>query len=231
MENNNIAEKVNRLLDEINFTLAQCKRSKNDLSIMAVTKNATVEQIIQAREAGLELFGENYINSAQLKIPLLLKNNLFSINQFHCIGHLQSNKVKKALTLFSSIDSVDSINLISEIQTKVSVDKPYSIMLEVKTSQDDSKFGFAPSDLLKVFPEIISFKNVNVTGFMTISTLNGSEKETRRCFSELRKTKELIESAFSVKIPFLSMGMSEDYKFAIQEGSNMLRLGRAIFGG
>ena len=232
MENNIICERIKIILNDIFSTIKKRKRTEQNIEIMAVTKNASIDQILMAQKCGINLFGENYLKDAINKIPTLLNYKQFDITKFHCIGHLQTNKIKKALSLFSSIDSVDTIYLAKEINQNISSQNiSYPIMLEVKTSKEESKFGFIPEEIIDSFGEIFSLKNIRVIGLMTIATWNDTEKETRRCFSLLKKIKEKIETTYKNLIPFLSMGMSEDYKIAIEEGSNMLRLGRAIFGG
>jgi hypothetical protein len=199
---------------------------------MVVTKCASLSQIIETKKAGLDLFGENYIKNASEKIPDLINTGLFQYDQFHMIGHLQTNKIKQAINFFSSIDSVDSVHLAQEIsKTAGNLEKSFPIMLEIKTSKDDTKFGFSEKNIMDDFGEIISLKHIRITGLMTIGTFRGTPKETKRCFILLRSIKDKLEKAYHYQIPVLSMGMSEDYPIAIKEGSNMLRIGRAIFGG
>lgn len=232
MENNTISNRVKSIQESIDLALIKSKRNSNDLKVMVVTKSANLQQIIEVRKAGFDLFGENYIQGALEKIPLLLKTGLFNNQQFHLIGHLQSNKIKKALSVFYSIDSIDSINLAKDIAFSLPEEKqPYPIMLEVKTSLDESKFGFSEDRLMDQFGELLLLKKLNIYGLMTIGTLDGTPMETKRCFALLRTIKEKLEDTYHYKIPILSMGMSEDYSIAIEEGSNMLRIGRAIFGG
>ena len=232
MENNNIPERIKLLQNAIDSTLIKAKRDHNSVKVMVVTKNASVKQIIETRNAGFDVFGENYLKNATEKFPQLINTGFFNYFQFHMIGHLQSNKVKKAISLFSSIDSIDSIHIAKEISKNViDNEKPYQIMLEVKTSNDELKYGFHPDIILDEFGELLQLKKIHIEGLMTIGTLNGSLKETIRCFALLRTIKEKLENSYHYQIPVLSMGMSEDYTIAIEEGSNMLRIGRAIFGG
>lgn len=232
MENNTIHDRIKSIEENIASVALKCKREVSSIIVMAVTKKASAEQIKEAQSCGLDLFGENYIREASEKIQYLVGLGGFKIEQFHFIGHLQSNKVKKAVSLFSSIDSVDSIHLASEISKSVKDSiLPYSILVEVKTSSDETKFGFDPIELPGLFEQILTMKTIKVNGLMTIGKYEGSEKETRYCFQILRETKEEIENRYKIKLPVLSMGMSHDYKIAIEEGSDMLRIGSAIFGG
>jgi PLP dependent protein len=232
VKNNSIRERIKLLQNTIDSVLIKTNRTNSDIQVMVVTKNAAIPQIIETKKAGLNLFGENYIKNAYEKIPSLINTNNFSYDQFHMIGHLQSNKVKQAVKLFSSIDSVDSLHLANEIAKNVDdQEKPYSIMLEVKTAKDESKFGFSEEIIMDEFGQLLLLKQLRVNGLMTIGTYEGTKKETTRCFVLLRTIKEKLEKAYQYPIPILSMGMSEDYSIAIEEGSNMLRIGRAIFGG
>lgn len=232
MENNNIQENIRLLQDVIDSVLIKTRRNRKDISLMVVTKNASVDQILETRDLGLNLFGENYLKDALVKIPQLISKGSFTTNQFHLIGHLQSNKVKKAISLFSSIDSIDTLYLAKEVAKNIiNPGKPYPIMLEIKTATDESKYGFSIDKIMDEFGEIESIKQIKIVGLMTIGTFSGSITETKRCFASLRNTKQKLEDAYHYKIPVLSMGMSDDFAIAIEEGSNMLRIGRAIFGG
>jgi len=232
VESNRIRDRIKTIREDVASVAMKCNRDVSLIQIMAVTKRATVEQIVEAKICGLDLFGENYIKDASFKIPPLLQMGGFGIEQFHLIGHLQSNKVKKAVSLFSSIDSVDSIHLVRQIAHYVSNRvNPYPIFLEIKTAADEAKSGFSPASILDLYGEIIQFDTITVRGLLTIGKLEGTETETRTCFQTLVRTKEKIEKSYSKRIPVLSMGMSNDYKIAIEEGSDMIRIGSAIFGG
>ena len=211
---------------------------------MCVSKKATTQNIIDAIECGEKLFGENYIQNAIPKIDEIHRvenlNYLYPYN-FSFIGHLQKNKVNKVLEHFSRIDSVDSVSLASTISShyeKLSTSRahittiePFPILLEVKTSKDESKFGILPEVLPFLIESILEFKNVKIEGFMTLATNTNDEKEICRCFSLLKSTQEKMETKFHTNFSVLSMGMSNDYQHAIKEGSTLLRIGSAIFGG
>lgn len=232
MESNTLLDNINRLKDEIALAASTANRNQDEIKLMAVSKNATTEQIIFARKSGIDLFGENYINQAVVKLPVLFDSKIFSKHNFHMIGHLQGNKVKKATSFFSGIDSVDSLQLANKIANELTeIKEIFPIMLEIKTAIDENKYGFNEKTLIENIPELLNLEKIKINGLMTIASLDASEKETRRCFAKLRKLKEKIKETFNFDIPFLSMGMSEDYKIAIEEGSNLIRIGRAIFGG
>jgi pyridoxal phosphate enzyme (YggS family) len=232
VENNCILDRIESLQEKIYLGMVKAGRDISDIRVMAVTKNASMSHIIQSREAGIDLFGENYLKDATDKIASLIQTENFRSEQFHLIGHLQTNKVKKAVSLFYSIDSIDSIKIAKEVAAQViNTSKPYPIMIEVKTSVDENKFGFLPDRIIDDFGEILSFPELEIQGLMTIGSLSGSYDEAKRCFASLYQTKVKIEQCYHYKIPCLSMGMSDDFAIAIEEGSNMLRIGRAIFGG
>jgi len=232
VENNLLLERIKNVKNELDSAILKTGRKLDEVKLMAVSKNASINQMIDAKKAGLDLFGENYLNKSIEKLPVLFNDGFFDKQNFHMIGHLQTNKVKKALSLFSCIESVDSLRLATEIASQVTdLQNPFPIMLEVKTSVDESKFGFEESVLLEKLPELLLLRTIHINGLMTIASLGGSCNETRRCFSKLRNLKEKIEHIFKINIPILSMGMSEDFKIAIEEGSNLIRIGRAIFGG
>jgi pyridoxal phosphate enzyme (YggS family) len=173
------------------------------------------------------MFGENRVQEAEQKFPVDRPRGM----DLHLIGHLQSNKAKKAVSLFDAIDSVDSLKLAQKLESLL--DKPLPILLEYKTAVNDSaKSGFeTPDELFSALEQISSFRHLTVKGLMTIGPLGAGEKETRNAFALLCKTAQMARLRFPhLDFSTLSMGMSQDYGWAIEEGSTRIRIGSALFG-
>ena len=201
----------------------------NQITLVAVTKDVEYLKLIEeAIAAGITDIGENRVQEAKPKIEAL--KSRYKNVKWHMIGHLQTNKVKTALELFDQIDSVDSLKLAEEIEKRSQ--KPAPVLIEVKTSEEATKFGVEPSELEALIGQISKLKNLKILGLMTLAPLTSDKEKARPYF---RKLKDLSERVKSLNLPnvemnYLSMGMTTDFEVAIEEGSNMVRLGRAIFG-
>lgn len=196
--------------------------------IIAVTKYFGADKLIEAYNYGLRDFAENRVQDALEKfgsLPDEIKQN----SRFHLIGHLQSNKVKKAVGNFYLIHSVDSMKL-AEAISKEALQKGIvqKILLQVNNANEEAKSGFAVEDLRKAFPEIIALKGVKVEGLMNIAPI-ASESELRVLFQGMLDLKQELEKDFAYELKELSMGMSSDYKIAVEYGSTMIRIGRKLF--
>jgi hypothetical protein len=180
--------------------------------------------------AGILHIGENRIQEAINKFKKIqTKENVYTKRM---IGHLQSNKINKALSYFDTIDSVDTLSLAKKLAVKSEERKTkIQIMLEINTSQEQSKFGFHPEDEQGLL-ETIELNNIKATGLMTLGPRTKEKKETEKAFALLRKTKERLNNQLpnGKNLTELSMGMSGDYEIAVKEGSTMVRLGTALFG-
>ncbi|MGH8003170.1 MAG: YggS family pyridoxal phosphate-dependent enzyme [Limisphaerales bacterium] len=210
--------------------LAAQKKSgrKQGVQIVAVTKNVTVERMREAIEAGFSTFGENRIQEALPKIEAIGKNA-----GWRMIGHLQTNKVKKAVEYFDAIDSVDSIVLAAEISKAAKAkNRIMPVLLEVNTSGEASKQGLPPDKTVAEAERIAGLENLSVDGLMTVGPLTADEKKQRAAFAMLRQLFEEIEKRkiFGPLFRHLSMGISADYPIAVEEGATMVRLGTALFG-
>jgi pyridoxal phosphate enzyme (YggS family) len=196
------------------------------VSLIAVSKTHPVEVIQEAVDAGQLIFGENRVQEAQPKITALAAKL-----QWHLIGHLQSNKVRLALPLFELIHGVDSLELLAHID-RVAGDLGLfpRVLLQVNVAGEASKFGFAPGKLLGLVEEIVKFERVQIEGLMTIPPLAPSPEHSRRYFVALRELRDKLASECRFPLPQLSMGMSNDFRVAIEEGATMVRVGTAIFG-
>jgi len=218
--------------------LKVCSKINQDagkITIIAVSKGRTLEQIKEAIDAGINDIGENRVQEARSKYSHLqtLASSLQPI-KWHMVGHLQTNKVKDAVRIFDLIHSVDSLRLAEEIEKQAGkINKIQDILIEIRTSPEENKFGLKSDEAIEVIKEISKFKNINIKGLMTVAPLVDNSEKTRPYFRMLRELKDEISKCGILKSGFgiLSMGMTDDFEIAIEEGSNMVRLGRAIFEG
>lgn len=210
---------------------AACKRSgrnANDVEIIAVTKTHGPEVIREAWENGLSIVGENKVQEAAWKQPLSISGP-----EWHLIGHLQKNKVRHALELFSFIHSVDSVALIDRIEMIAEeIGARPSILLEVNMSGEKSKSGMKPSEVAAAVERALACRNITLEGFMTMAPFvpHDQIEETRPVFAGLRELRDKMETQFGATFPRLSMGMSGDFEIAVEEGATWLRLGTVLFG-
>ena len=223
-----IKENLGIIKDKIGQSALKAGVNAESIKLVAVTKNVDLERIKQAIDYGVEIIGENKVQETLSKFGSL------SIEvEKHLIGHLQTNKVKKAISLFDMIQSVDSLNLAEEISKKAGQEhKKPSILIEVNTSREKTKFGVKLEDALPLIEKMSLLENIKIKGLMTVGLWSGEEKEVRPCFVKLRNLFEKIKGANipNVEMKFLSMGMTNDFEWAILEGSNMVRIGTGIFG-
>ena len=198
-------------------------------NIIAVTKYFDESAIIEAYNAGLRDFAESRVIEAIAKInnlPEEIKNN----SKFHFIGHLQTNKVKKAVGTFDYIHSVDSFKLAKTISDDAhSIGKIQNILLQVSNANEEQKFGFSTKEIFEVFISIKELPNIKIAGLMNMAPLGASEDELNRLFEEVFQIKQKLEKEFNYPLKELSMGMSQDYKIAVKHGATMLRIGRKLF--
>jgi pyridoxal phosphate enzyme (YggS family) len=205
---------------------------------VAVTKNVPQEKIREAWEAGLRVFGENRVQEAEPKVLWSREGGLGC--EWHMVGHLQRNKVKKAIQLFDTIQSVDSLRLAWEIDGRCrAACARMPLLLEVNVSGETSKHGFAAydadgrqmDDFLGAVQQIVAMPNLEPQGLMTVAPFDAPEEDLRACFRSLRLLLERLREQFPDNHwRHLSMGMTDDFEVAIEEGSTIIRIGRAIFG-
>ena len=198
-------------------------------NIIAVTKYFDESAIIEAYNAGLRDFAESRVIEAIAKInnlPEEIRNN----SKFHFIGHLQTNKVKKAVGTFDYIHSVDSLKLAKVISDEAhNIGKTQNIFLQVNNANEEQKFGFSTKEIFEVFISIKELPNIKIAGLMNMAPLGASEDELNRLFEEVFQIKQKLEKEFNYPLKELSMGMSQDYKIAVKHGATMLRIGRKLF--
>ena len=212
--NTKISENLNRILTFAN---------QYNPTIIAVTKYHTVKEMGEAYRAGLKNFGENRVQDAIEKINLL-EEEIASNSHYHLIGHLQSNKTKQAVGVFDLIHSVDSIKLanqINDIAGQRGIKQ--KVLIQVNNANEPQKSGIAPSQLENMINEISALEHISLEGLMTIAPLTDDVNLLRKLFREMYKFKEFYH------LRELSMGMSNDYKIALDEGATMIRLGRILF--
>lgn len=223
-----IEENLNIVQKRISEASARSGRQPGDITLVAVTKTVSSDLINQAIDCGVAVIGENRIQEAVQKHPEIQKKVAW-----HLIGHLQSNKAKKAVELFSLIQSVDSIDLAREVGRRaLEIGKEQEILLEVNTSGEPQKYGFGLEEVLTALSEIKDIEGIKVMGLMTVGPLTEDDQRIRKAF---RRLKAIFHEADKLGLPevqmkHLSMGMSGDFEMAIEEGSNMVRIGSAIFG-
>ncbi len=216
-----IKKNIEKVCHRVREVCARAKIDPSKITMLCVTKGRSLEQILEVVSSGINHLGENRVQEAEQKYRLVPQAD------WQMVGHLQSNKVKDALKIFDLIHSVDSVSLAQEINKQaLKMNKIQDILLEVKTSPEVRKFGFKPEVLDKVWEEIAKFQNVKIKGLMTIAPLGDDANETRPYFSKLRRLRDRLNPDW-----LLSMGMSSDFEVAIEEGTDIIRLGRAIFEG
>ena len=220
-----LKENLEALVRRINDTCARTGRSPDEIRLVAVTKNFSPELINRAVDLGIKEIGENRVQEAMSKFDQVRSGVVW-----HMVGHLQRNKVKKALEIFDMIQSLDSERLAKEISKRCK--KRVPVLIEVNTSGEATKFGIEPAQLSELVALILSLKNLDLQGLMTIGPgwAITDPEASRPCFRLLGDLKKKIEDDFGLGLPILSMGMSSDFEVAIEEGSTMIRVGTAIFG-
>lgn len=197
--------------------------------IIGVTKYFGLNAIIKGYEAGLRDFAESRALEAIEKIksiPEEIRNN----SKFHFIGHLQTNKAEKVVEHFDYIHSLDSLKLAKAISKSACLfNKREKVLLQVNNAEEEQKFGYTKEQLKVDLPEILNLKGLEVIGLMNMAPFGASKGELRNLFSDLRKFRNELENEFNIKLPELSMGMSNDYEIAVQEGATIIRIGRKLF--
>jgi PLP dependent protein len=222
-----IAENLTHLHEQIASACHRARRAESEVDLMAVSKVHPVEVILEAYAAGQRLFGENRVQEFQEKSQHLAA---LSDARFHLIGPLQSNKTGKAAELFDAIDAVDSFKIAQRLNTAAAdLNKKLPLLIEVKLSHEESKHGLAPAELPALLTAIEALESVEAVGLMTVPPWSEDAETARPYFRELRRLRD--ESVFRFpKLRQLSMGMSNDFTVAIEEGSTCVRVGTALFG-
>lgn len=220
-----IKDNVKKLRNEISEHCDRVGRDPNEITLVAASKYVGSEGIKEAYEAGIRYFGENRVQDALVKIEECPEDI-----HWHFIGHLQRNKVTKVIGNFELIHSVDSERLAKKIQQVASDNEVVQkIMLEVNISGEESKYGLESDAVFKLVDKIIGFENARLTGLMTMAPFVEEVMLIRPVFRGLKRLHREIQERFDKELPYLSMGMTNDWRIAIEEGATHLRIGSAIF--
>ena len=214
--------------EKIKKAALKASRNPEEIKLVAVTKTATIEQIEEAISAGVEIIGENKVQEAKEKYQILTPDI-----EWHLVGHLQTNKVKYAIEIFDLIHSVDGIKLAKEIDRRsLQFGMITNVLVEVNISGEETKYGIKPEEVEPFLKEISEFSRIRVRGLMTIAPIVEDKEEVRPYFRKLRELSKEIKkkNIKNVRMDYLSMGMTEDFEVAVEEGANIVRIGRGIFG-
>jgi PLP dependent protein len=221
-----VRENLERVRDQIAQAAKRSGRSPNEIELVAISKTHDVARVREAHEAGQDVFGESRVQEARVKIPDLPSNL-----HWHFVGHLQKNKIRHALPLFEMIHSVDSLGLAQEMNRIAEEDGLHPrVLLEVNVAGEGSKFGFSPDKLRADMECLLAFPRLSILGLMCIPPIADEAEESRKYFIALRELRDQLQTEFHVDLAQLSMGMTQDYGVAVEEGATLVRVGTAIFG-
>jgi len=213
-----IKQNVKQLLSEL----------PEGVQLVAAAKARTAEEILEATEAGVQIIGENYVQEAEAAYSVIGKRA-----RWHFIGHLQTNKVKKAVQILDMIETVDSLELAREIDKRCTqIGKVMPVLIEINSGREPQKSGVLPEDAEQLVRDISDLKNIRVLGLMTMGPRFGNPEDSRPYFIETRKIFEKLKQLNlpNVEMKYLSMGMTNSYRVALEEGANIIRIGTKIFG-
>lgn len=223
-----IAENIKDVRSRIERAAEKAGRNAGDIKLVVVSKTVEPERINEAIECGIDIIGENRVQEAEGKFKKITPRV-----EKHLVGHLQTNKAKKAVELFDFIQSVDSVRIAEEISRRaINQREVMDVLVEVNTSAEETKYGVEPERVWSLIETISKLQGIKIKGLMTIGLFSDNPEDTRPCFKKLKTLFEKIMSAniTNVEMHYLSMGMTSDFEVAIEEGSNMVRVGTGIFG-
>lgn len=224
-----IEKNIKEIQKNVEKALKRANREGEEITIIGVSKNVTEDKIIKAQTLGLKNFGENRVQEFKVKEESLKELDL----NWHMIGHLQSNKVKDIIGKVTLLHSLDRMSLVKEIEKRGKRENlSLDALIQVNISGEESKFGLSREEVVPFIKKVLEYETINIKGLMTIAPHVEDEEIIRGTFRELRLLKEEIEDLNlpKVEMKYLSMGMTNDYEIAIEEGANIIRVGRAIFG-
>lgn len=221
-----ISENINFIRNQINLTCSEFNRNPKEVTLIAVSKKKPIELIIEAVNCGIIDIGENY--AQELRDKNLIINN--SDIRWHFIGNLQRNKVKYIAPGSFMVHTVDSISLANELNNHSgNLGKILQVLIQVNTSGEGTKSGVPPEDALNLATEIQGYSNIVLKGLMTIPKEHEDLEKVRPYFKMLKEIKNDISNNLGIELPHLSMGMTQDFRVAIEEGATLIRIGTAIF--
>ena len=229
-----IVGRLAQVRERIAAAAARAGRMPSEVTLVAVTKTRTVAEIEAACRVGVQHLGENRVEEAEAKRPEIDQGACANVT-WHMVGHLQSRKARRALDAFDVVHSVDSVRLARKLSTLAGErERVLPVLIEVNASGEESKYGFSLADragLEAAVAEIVALPHLSVEGLMTVAFIAHDPEEVRPIFAELRELRDRLRARFpSGGWTHLSMGMTDDFEVAIEEGSTMVRIGRAIFG-
>jgi PLP dependent protein len=234
-----IRENIARVQAKITESCERAGRSTEAVTLVAVSKTHTSASVLEAVDAGLQHFGENRVEESERKITIVNAQTNLPLT-WHMIGHVQSRKAKEVAPLFQVVHSIDSLKLANKLAAALPEGKTMDVLIEMNVSGEESKEGIDAAHwqadkslrdrLGQQFRELIAVPGLNVVGLMTMAPIVNDPEDTRSVFISLRGLRDMLSEALSYSLPHLSMGMTDDYPVAIEEGATMVRIGRAIFG-
>lgn len=235
-----IAEKILHVREQIVTACARAGRDPASVTLIAVSKTHPPPAILEAIAAGVQHFGENRVEEAESKIPVVMAATTAPVT-WHMIGHVQSRKAKSVAALFDTVHSVDSVKLAARLSRLAEESgRALDVLLEMNVSGEASKHGFAAASwetdgparaaLWQQVSEILALPCLKVRGLMTMAPIVDDAEAARPVFAGLARLRAALSEAFDVALPDLSMGMTDDYPVAIEEGATLVRVGRAVFG-
>ncbi len=221
-----VAENLERVREQIAGAAAKGGRAVDEIELVAITKTHPADKVREAIEAGQALFGESRVQEARAKIPELPSNL-----RWHFVGHLQKNKIRHALPLFELFHGIDSLALAQDMNRIANEEGMHPrVLLEVNVAGEGSKFGFKPETVRAEMESLLALPRLSIEGLMCIPPLAEEAEASRACFAQLRELRDALEKEFDLKLPQLSMGMTNDFMVAVEEGATLVRVGTAIFG-
>jgi PLP dependent protein len=221
-----IADNLERAHEQIAQAAAKVGRAIDEIELVAISKTHDAAKVREAIEAGQTLFGESRVQEARVKIPELPSNL-----RWHFVGHLQKNKIRHALPLFELTHSVDSLALAEDINRIAEEDGLHPrVLLEVNVAGEGSKFGFQPDRLRAEMESLLALPRLSILGLMTIPPIAEEAEASRKYFVQLRELRARLQTEFHVDLAQMSMGMTQDFAVAVEEGATLVRVGTAIFG-
>lgn len=236
-----ISDNIQRVQEQINQACERAQRDPADITLVAVSKTHPVDLIMQAVEAGLQHFGESRVEESSVKIPEISQRTEKKLH-WHMIGHIQSRKARHVVAGgFDLVHSVDSLKLARKLSGyALDHDEPLNVLIQINVSGEDTKSGLEAygwqtdstvrQQILAEMRELMALEGLSVQGLMTMAPFVDDEAIIRPVFSGLRELRDMLSEELSVSLPHLSMGMTDDFPIAIEEGATMIRVGRAIFG-
>lgn len=230
-----VRENILRVQRDISSVCQKAGRGSKEIVLLAVIKEADITQIREALDGGISDFGGNKVQDTLKKYNALSENCCFlTALSWHMVGHLQTNKVKDAVKIFDLIHSVDSLRLAEAIDKEAKrINKVQNVLIEVNVSGESTKYGVSQDEVLDLTRKMLLLRHLRLKGLMTIAPLSDNVERSRQYFRTLRLLRDKINNEIlngnNQQLEILSMGMTQDYKVAIEEGATMVRIGRAIF--